>query len=142
MEGKKRVQLKPLHAGISVRNMDEAIIWYRDILGFVLESDKYIAPLKARVVFMKLDDFYVELFEADNANPLPEERRIPNLDLRTHGNKHVAFKVNDIKIMMEEVKSKGCDVAMDIFPMEGSLVAFIRDNTGNLIELIEGHEKF
>jgi len=28
-------------------------------------------------------------------------------------------------------------VAMGIFPMEGDLVAFIRDNAGNLIELIQ-----
>jgi methylmalonyl-CoA/ethylmalonyl-CoA epimerase len=38
---------------------------------------------------------------------------------------------------METLKSKGVDVAMDVFPMEGDLVAFIRDNTGNLIELIQ-----
>jgi hypothetical protein len=38
---------------------------------------------------------------------------------------------------MGTLKSKGVDVAMDIFPMEKDLVAFIRDNAGNLIELIQ-----
>jgi hypothetical protein len=38
---------------------------------------------------------------------------------------------------MDTLKAKGVDVAMDMFPMGNDLVAFIRDNAGNLIELIQ-----
>lgn len=35
--------------------------------------------------------FLLEVFEAPGANALPEDRRVPNRDLMTHGNKHMSF---------------------------------------------------
>ena len=35
----------------------------------------------------------MEVFEALNAAPAAEDRRHPNRDVWTHGNKHVAFAV-------------------------------------------------
>ena len=72
---------------------------------------------------------------------MPDDRRVPNLDIRTHGNKHVAYAVEDIRTLMDTLKEKNVDVAMDIFPMGKDLVAFIRDNAGNLIELIQSTEE-
>ncbi len=131
------VLLRPLHVGISVPDMDASIAWYQQMLGFSLVSDKFFDQLPARIAFLELGGFSVELFQVPNAAPLPEDRRVPNLDIRTHGTKHVAYGVEDLAGLMEKLKSKGVDVAMDVFPMEGDLVAFIRDNAGNLIELIE-----
>jgi methylmalonyl-CoA/ethylmalonyl-CoA epimerase len=130
-------RLKPLHLGVSVPDLDAAIVWYREMLGFEPISDKYFAQLPARIVFMQQGDFKLELFEVEGAAPLPEERRTPNLDIRTHGNKHIAYGTSDLDALMQSLKAKGADVAMDLFPMEGDLVAFIRDNSGNLIELIQ-----
>lgn len=130
-------QLRPLHLGVSVPDLDAAIEWYREMLGFEPISDKYFAQLPARIVFMQHGDFKLELFEVEGASPLPEERRTPNLDIRTHGNKHIAYGISDLNALMKSLKAKGADVAMDLFPMEGDLVAFIRDNSGNLIELIQ-----
>ncbi len=131
------VFLKPLHVGISVPDIDASIAWYEQMLGFRLVSDKYFEQLPARIAFLELGDFSIELFQVPGAAPLPDDRRVPNLDIRTHGTKHVAYAVEDLSGLMATLKSKGVDVAMDSFPMEGDLVAFIRDNTGNLIELIE-----
>lgn len=130
-------QLRPLHLGVSVPDLDAAIDWYREMLGFEPISDKYFAQLPARIAFMQHGEFKLELFEVEGATPLPEDRRVPNLDIRTHGNKHIAYGVTDLKALMKTLKAKGADVAMDLFPMEGDLVAFIRDNSGNLIELIQ-----
>jgi methylmalonyl-CoA/ethylmalonyl-CoA epimerase len=132
-----KVLLKPLHVGISVADIEASIAWYEQILGFRLVSDNYYEQLPARIAFMELGGFSIELFQVPGAAPLPDDRRVPNLDIRTHGTKHVAYAVKDLSGLMETLKSKGVDVAMDIFSMEGDLVAFIRDNTGNLIELIE-----
>ncbi len=133
------VLLKPLHVGISVPDMDASIAWYQQMLEFRLVSDKYFDQLPARIVFLTHGDFSIELFEVPGAAPLPADRRTPNLDIRTHGTKHVAYAVEDLPGLMASLKSKGVDVAMDIFPMEGDLVAFIRDNSGNLLELIQPH---
>jgi methylmalonyl-CoA/ethylmalonyl-CoA epimerase len=132
-----KVLLKPLHVGISVPDIEASIAWYKQMFGFRLVSDNYYEQLPARIAFMELGDFSLELFEVPGAAPLPDDRRVANLDIRTHGTKHVAYVVEDLRGLMETLKSKGVDVAMDVFPMEGDLVAFIRDNTGNLIELIQ-----
>ncbi|MBP2644802.1 MAG: hypothetical protein H6Q75_242 [Firmicutes bacterium] len=129
--------IKPLHQGISVADMEASIAWYQKMFGFKLVSDKFIPQLPARIAFMELGDFSIELFVVEGAATLPEDRRTPNLDIRTHGTKHVAYRVQDLRSLMEDLKSKNVDIAMDVFPMEGDLVSFIRDNTGNLIELIQ-----
>ena len=131
------VIVKPLHVGVSVPDISASITWYEEMLGFKLVFDKYFEQLPARIAFMESGDFSIELFEVEEAAPLPADRRVPNLDIRTHGTKHVAYAVDDLKALMDRLKSKKVDVAMDLFQMEGDLVAFIRDNTGNLIELIQ-----
>jgi methylmalonyl-CoA/ethylmalonyl-CoA epimerase len=132
--------MKPLHVGVSVPDINASIEWYKNMLGFRLVSDQYIDKLPARIAFLEHGDFSIELFEIEGAAPLPDDRRIPNLDIRTHGNKHVAYAVKDIKALMDTLKEKNVDVAMDIFPMGKDLVSFIRDNAGNLIELIQSTE--
>ena len=134
------VDLRPLHLGISIPDMAESIAWYTDVLGFSLLSNDYIEPIKARVAFLKHGEFSIELFEIKGAKPLPEERRIPNLDIQTHGTKHMAFAVKDLHRFVDRLKEKNVDIAMDVFPMEGDLVCFIRDNSGNLLELIQAPE--
>jgi len=129
--------IKALHMGVSVPDMEASINWYHDMLGFTLVSDKFIPQLPARIAFLECGEFSVELFQVEGAATLPEERRIPNLDIRTHGTKHVAFAVEDLCNLMKDLKAKQVDIAFDVFPMEGDLVAFIRDNSGNLIELIQ-----
>lgn len=133
----KDIIVKPLHVGVSVPDIDAAISWYEEMLNFKLFSDQYYDQLPARIAFMKHGDFSLELFKVEGAAPLPDDRRVPDLDIRTHGTKHIAYAVTDLAALMETLKSKGVDVAMDIFPMEGDLVAFIRDNSGILIELIQ-----
>lgn len=129
--------IKALHMGVSVPNIEDAINWYQEMLGFTLVSDKFMPQLPARIVFLEHGDFSVELFQVEGAAALPEERRFPNLDIRTHGTKHIACAVKDLRKLMESLKAKQVDIALDIFTMEGDLVAFIRDNSGNLIELIQ-----
>ncbi|MBP2650051.1 MAG: hypothetical protein H6Q74_876 [Firmicutes bacterium] len=129
--------IKPLHQGISVADVDASIAWYQKMFGFRLVSDDFVPQLPARIAFMELGDFSIELFGVEGAAALPEDRRTPNLDIRTHGTKHVAYSVKDLRTLMADLKSKDVDIAADIFPMAGDLVAFIRDNTGNLIELIQ-----
>jgi methylmalonyl-CoA/ethylmalonyl-CoA epimerase len=135
--------VKPLHVGVSVPDLDASVEWYCNMLKFRLVSNRYFAQLQARIAFLEHGDFSIELFEVEGAAPLPEDRRIPNLDIRTHGIKHVAYCVQDLHSLMDTLRAKGVDIAMDIFSMDGDWVAFIRDNAGNLIELIEeqGHQE-
>lgn len=131
------VLVKPLHVGVSVADMDESIKWYHDMLGFEQISRKYFEFLKAEIVFLKSGDFEIELFKYDNPVPLPEDRKFPNRDLQTMGIKHVAYEVEDVTRLLADLKARGVNVVMGPNPMEGTLMGFINDNSGNLIEFIQ-----
>jgi methylmalonyl-CoA/ethylmalonyl-CoA epimerase len=133
------MDIRPDHAGISVGDLEASITWYRDMLGFELMRvvDIPDAEDAGRVALVKRGDFILELFCLPKAAPLPAERRHPATDLLTQGIKHVAYAVSDIAALMNELKAKGVDVVWDITVHDGSPCAFVRDNSGNLVEFIE-----
>lgn len=131
--------IKPLHQGISVPDMEASIAWYQKIFGFEKISDAFVEFLNARIVFLQLGEFQLELFEyrGEDKKPLPEERLHPNEDLKTCGTKHVAYSVEDLPAMVEMLKSEKVEFARDMFEMGNDYVCFIKDNSGVLIELIQ-----
>jgi methylmalonyl-CoA/ethylmalonyl-CoA epimerase len=131
-------ELKVDHCGISVPDLEASIVWYCDVLGFSVEKRFALDAVPFKAVFLRRGDFRIELFEVPGAAPLPEERRYPNQDLRTHGTKHIAFAVEDVRAVFAVLKQRGVDIAMDVFVVDGiGPGGFIRDNAGNLIELLE-----
>lgn len=124
------------HGGVSVPSLDEAIDWYASVLGFEVEKRFYIAPAKAHAAMVRKGPLRFELFEVEGAAPLPEERRFPPSDLKTHGNKHVAFRVEDLEEFLAEMEGKAVDVAFVVREAFGK-GCFIRDCAGNLIEFVE-----
>lgn len=125
------------HGGVSVPNLDEAIAWYRDVLGFEFQYKNQIPHAHATFAIVKNGDLRMEIFEVENAKPLPEERRIPDLDLQTHGNKHVCFAVDDVPAFAEELKQRGADIVWVKVFGGGKANIFIRDLAGNLIEFVQ-----
>lgn len=129
--------LRPDHVGLSVADLEASIAWYSEMLGFQVERVLDVPGGEGRVALLRTGDFLLELFCVPGAAPLPEERRHPLSDLRTHGVKHMAYAVPDLPGLMERLKSKGVDVVWDVVTHDDTLCAFIRDNTGNLVELVE-----
>src|SRR5208283_6119419 len=78
-------ELKYHHAGVSVPDLESAIEWYKAMLGFDLERRDTLPHAQANVAFLRRDDLRIELFEVTGAAPLPQDRRSPDQDLRTHG---------------------------------------------------------
>ena len=54
----------------------------------------------------------------------------------THGNKHMSFGVPDGPRAKKELEDLGVEIAM-VAEVDGTYGVFIRDNTGNLIEIFE-----
>lgn len=127
------------HFGISVPDLDDAIDWYGRMLGFVLEERLFIEKIPAHIAFVKRGDFRVEIFEVTGAAPLPEDRRVPNLDLKTHGNKHMCFEVPDVPAAVASLRAAGADIAFEL-TVDGNPTAFVRDCAGNLIEFLQPFE--
>jgi catechol 2,3-dioxygenase-like lactoylglutathione lyase family enzyme len=80
---------------------------------------------------------HMELFEVEGAHKLPVERREPDSDLHTHGNKHVSFAVSNVQEFATELRRRGADIVWVKEMKHGSNI-FIRDNAGNLIEFVQG----
>lgn len=134
--GEDALDLKHHHVGVSVPDLEASIAWYRAVLGFELEARDRLPPVPADVAFMRRGVLRIELFQPDHGTPLPADRRIPDADIRTHGNKHVAFAVRDIDAAAAELKTRGADIVF-VKHMQQAAVLFLRDNSGNLIELFQ-----
>lgn len=134
--------LKHHHIGISVPDIDIAVRWWKDMLGFAESHRFYIEHAGAQVVFLSRADLNIELSQTKDAAPLPDDRRIPILDLKTHGNKHGAFRVDDLDELLAYAEAKGADVAMGKTPVPIGLVCFLRDPAGNLIEFVQESPEF
>src|ERR1700722_16294113 len=75
------------HGGISVPDLDASITWYRNVLGFEVARRFPIPTIPADVAVLKNGPLHIELFQVAAARPLPAERREPDTDVYTHGNK-------------------------------------------------------
>lgn len=124
------------HGGVSVPDLKAAIAWYGSVLGFEVEKQFYIEPARARAAMLRKGPLRFELFDVEGALPLPEERRHPPSDLKTHGTKHLAFRVESLDAFLDEMRAKGVDIAFVVRETFGT-GAFIRDCGGNLIEFVE-----
>jgi methylmalonyl-CoA epimerase len=125
------------HVGIAVKNLEEAIIVYRDVLGFRLEGVHTVSERKVKVAFFSVGESRIELLE-----PLGTDSAVAKfLEARGEGIQHLAVKVKNIQAVLEELKGKGV-VLVDESPRvgaEGVKIAFVhpKSTRGVLLELVE-----
>lgn len=134
---KMNQDIKILHVGLSVNDMEESIAWYQDVLGFEKVSDDYIPPLQCRIVFLQHDDFKIELFKHDESLPIPAERLHPNSDIQTIGTKHMCLSHPDVTGLFADLKEKGVKIALGPQTMGEDVMGYINDPNGILIEFIQ-----
>ena len=124
------------HGGVSVPDLDAAIAWYGRVLGFELEKAFHIPPARAKAAMVRKGPLRFELFEPEDGNPLPEGRGHPPSDIRTHGNKHIAFRIESLDDFIAEMDNLGVPVPFVVREDFGR-GCFIHDCAGNLIEFVE-----
>jgi len=126
------------HVGVAVKNLDEAISLYRDVLGFKLDGVHVLTERKVKVAFLSTGgETRIELLE-----PLGGDSPVAKfLDSRGEGIQHVAVRVKDIEAVLAELKQKGVMLVDDKPRMgaEGAKVAFVhpKSTKGVLLELVE-----
>ena len=130
------IELRFHHGGVSVPDLEASIRWYREVLGFEVEHRFEIPKARAKVAMIRRGALRMELFEVEDGKLLPEDRRVPDRDLQTHGNKHVCFGVQSVDAAEQELRAKGVDIVFVGRAMQPPNI-FMRDNSGNLIEFIE-----
>jgi metallo-beta-lactamase class B len=125
------------HVALSVPNIAETIAWYEKMLGFKGTVRGGQPGARQQVADLRRGNITIELFQLPDAAPLPDSRRNPSEDFRTHGVKHFGFEVKNLPAVLAELKAKGVKMAFEMRDTPTTAFAFISDNAGNAIELIE-----
>lgn len=95
--------MKVDHIGIAVKNLDETLKFYTEVLGLQLQGTEVVEEQKVRVAFLPVGDTEVELLESTTEDgPIAKF-----IEKNGEGVQHIAFKVDDIEAAIEEMKAKG-----------------------------------
>jgi catechol 2,3-dioxygenase-like lactoylglutathione lyase family enzyme len=108
------------HAAVSVPDLEAAIAWYGEMLGFTVARRFSLPGNGALAAMLVRGPLRMEVFEPRNGEPLPEARRHPDRDVELHGNKHVAFRVDDLAKTTRWFETKGAEIAMRVAGKFGS----------------------
>ncbi len=95
--------LKVDHIGIAVKNLDETLKFYEDVLGMECTGKEEVDEQKVRVAFLPVGDSEVELLESTD----PEGPIAKYIDKKGEGIQHIAFRVDNIEQAIETMKEKG-----------------------------------
>ncbi len=129
------------HIGIAVKNLEESIKYYEDVLGLKCYSIEEVADQKVKTAFFKIGDTKIELLEST----APDGPIGKYIEKRGEGIHHFAFAVNNIESALDEAKEKGIRL-IDEKPRggaEGLDIAFLhpKSTNGVLTEFCEDKSK-
>jgi len=123
------------HIGIAVKNLDESIKFYEDILGLKCYAVEEVEDQKVKTAFFNVGHTKIELLETTD----PDGPIAKFIEKRGEGIHHIAFKTDDIKSSLKELKEKNIILINDQ-PRKGAEnldIAFIHPKSANgvLIEI-------
>ena len=125
--------MKMLHTMIRVKDLDESVAFYTDILGMKLLSKSEYPEGKFTLAFVGYGEH-----RDDGSIELTYNWGVSDYEI---GNAfgHIALGVPDIFSTCENIKAKGGNVVREPGPMKHgtTLIAFVEDPNGYKIELIQ-----
>ncbi|MCX8184982.1 MAG: methylmalonyl-CoA epimerase [Sulfolobales archaeon] len=94
------------HIGIAVRNLDEAVKFYKEVLGLELVKIEEVPEERVRVAMFRVGESYIELLQGTD----PESAITKFIEKRGEGIHHISIHVDDVDAKTEELKAKGVAV--------------------------------
>jgi catechol 2,3-dioxygenase-like lactoylglutathione lyase family enzyme len=139
--------LRLTHIGIGVADMERAVAFYRDALGFAWEHELRmeggptdtllrLRGSKLHAVYLTRDGVRIELLHFASPPAPPRHERV----LTEPGLTHLSLRVASMDEATALVRRHGGDVLDDTmlrFPEAETFACFVRDPDGQLIELIQ-----
>ncbi len=111
-------EMKPTHIehlGIAVKNLEESIKYYEEVLGLECYNIEEVKDQKVRTAFFKLGDTKIELLESTD----PEGPIGKFVEKRGEGIHHIAFAVEDTQKALDDAAAKGIQL-IDKAPRKGA----------------------
>ncbi len=129
------------HIGIAVKNLDEQIAYYQDVLGLTCYNIEEVADQKVRTAFFMVGQTKIELLESTD----PEGPVGKFIEKRGEGVHHIAYAVDSVQEFLDSASEKGITL-IDKKPRkgaEGLSIAFLHPKStfGVLTELCEQPKK-
>jgi methylmalonyl-CoA/ethylmalonyl-CoA epimerase len=125
------------HIGIAVKNLEESIKFYSEILGLEVNGVEVVEEQKVKVAFLPLGDTEIELLEATS----PDSAIAKFIESRGPGIQHIAYRVESIEKAIEYMLNKGMRMINETprYGAGNARVAFMhpKSSEGILVELCE-----
>ena len=119
---------------IYVDNLDRALRFYTDVLGFVKKADFSNGPYRWLTVASPEEQDGTQLQLAMNDNPAAKAYQQA---LFQQGQPAAMFYTDDVKGDYERIKTRGAEFTMPPTEVTGSTIAMLKDTCGNLIQLTQ-----
>lgn len=129
------------HIAIAVRDMDEEIKRYRDVLGLEYCGTEEVPDQKVMVAIFRIGEVNIELTAPTEADsPVGKF-----LEKRGSGIHHIAYEVDDLEAQLKDFQEKGLNL-IHKEPQDGAenaKIAFVHPKSfsGVLVELKEKCQK-
>jgi catechol 2,3-dioxygenase-like lactoylglutathione lyase family enzyme len=135
------------HVGVCVSDLERALRFYRDLLGFAVEHELAVAGepsdtllrlrgVELRAVYLRRDGVRLELLRFA-APPAPPPR---TRSMDEQGLTHLSFRVADLEATLTALRAAGARVLEETvirIPEAGVAACFVTDPDGQLIELVQ-----
>jgi len=91
------------HIGIAVKNMEESIAFYENILGLKCYAIEEVKDQKVKTAFFMIGQTKIELLESTE----PDGPVGKFIEKKGEGIHHIAFAVTDVDEKLKETEAKG-----------------------------------
>lgn len=132
MENIKKIN----HVAILVKDIEDALVFWRDKLGLPLEHIEDVPSQASKVAFLPLGESEIELVQPTDS----ESSLSKALEKRGEGMHHLCIEVDDIEVMVRRLKEKEVQlINEEPLDLPGRRMAFIHPKSANgvLVELYE-----
>ena len=120
------------HIGIAVKNLEESVKYYENILGLKCYAIEEVKEQKVKTAFFKVGQTKIELLESTD----PEGPIGKFIEKNGEGMHHIAFAVGHLDKTLSEVENKGVQLIDKISRKgaEGFDIAFLHPKcTGGVL---------